>query len=191
MSSSLPYSLWWCPACNRGLGNDHRKCVFTAFNFDGTAWEKACIATGTERARKYLVELSEESSTWLKKTHKYAILPPGRYYIGDISNALWEEYANVFEASDHASGCYTNGQKVFVVAPTLRSRGTYNSSTGDSYYVETGFIGIVSQNLFESEPSGGTIHTFTEPVEVRFEEKGVFEFVSGPQKIIIDTSAEW
>ena len=187
---SLPPELWWCPACNRGLGNDHRRCVCQAFHFDGTAWENACKKAGFERSQKYLIQLTKGSDTWIKRSHRHVILPPGTYYIGDICYAMrGPEYHEVFGGAGYTEGCYTNGEKVFVVAGTAYGDGTYRGSNGLDYNVDAGVIGIVSKNLFEDEKDvpGGSVHTFTDPVEVHFDESGVFKFVSGSQQIIINT----
>jgi len=188
---SLPENLWWCPACNRGLGNDHRMCVSRHFHFDGTAWENACKKNGFERSQKHLIQLTKGSDTWIKRSHKYVILPPGTYYIGDICYAITgPEYKEIFGGAGYTDGCYTNGEKVFVVAGTAYGDGTYRGSNGLDYSVDAGVIGIVSKNFFEdtSEIMGGSVHTFTDPVDVRFDEFGVFNFTSGSQKIVINTA---
>jgi hypothetical protein len=124
--------------------------------YDGTAWEAACLKTGEER-QKYVVELTEPSATWLKKSGSYAILPPGEYYIGDVRAGLPSELRTVM-----TSGLYTNGLHVYMgtICP-----GTLLGSDR-LYDVSSGYIGIRSATLC-ANTDGLALQVFTGPVSVR------------------------
>lgn len=120
--------------------------------------------------------------------------PPGKYYIGDLCYALYDNiYDVVFGGRGFSSGIYTKGSSFFMVDGTAYGDGDYEGSDGYHYSVDAGIIGICTEDMINpSNPSwktGGKIHTFTKPVEIRFN-RGVFYFNSGYTYLRINTEAE-
>ncbi len=119
--------------------------------------------------------------------------PAGKYYIGDLCYALYDNiYDNVFGGRGYESGIYTKGSSFFMVDSTAYGDGDYEGSDGYHYLVDAGIIGICSEDMIDpNNPSwkeGGKIHTFTQPVEIRFN-RGVFYFNSGYTYLRINTEA--
>jgi hypothetical protein len=118
--------------------------------------------------------------------------PAGKYYIGDLCYALYENiYDKVFGGiGGYDGGLYTKGNSFFMVDGTAHGDGLYTGTDGFGYGVDAGIIGICSADLIDpdnrSAESGGNIYTFTEPVEMKFH-GGVFRFHSGTQSFKIDT----
>jgi hypothetical protein len=76
-----------------------------------------------------------------------------------------------------------------MVDGTSYGDGDYKGSDGHHYLVDAGIIGICSADLIDPKNpsvSGGKIHTFSEPVEIRFN-NGVFYFTSGYTHLEINT----
>jgi hypothetical protein len=154
---------WWCPACDHGYDSNHRKCLTQHFRFNGADWETACFKAGAERARKHLIEFSEDSEFWLKKTNSYAVLPAGAYFIGDVYSALPSSLTPRLR-----EGAYSRGEQIYVAGKTLYNR-SFTGSNGSVYDITSGYIGIMTVNLCNNL-SSGTYHTFTTPVEVTLED---------------------
>ena len=119
--------------------------------------------------------------------------PAGKYYIGDLCYALYDNiYDNVFGGRGYESGIYTKGSSFFMVDSTAYGDGDYEGSDGFHYLVDAGIIGICSEDMIDpNNPSwkeGGKIHTFTQPVEIRFN-RGIFYFNSGYTYLRINTEA--
>ena len=171
---------WWCPSCNHGLEYNHRKCLTGDFAYNGMAWQAACLAAGKARAKKHLIELSEHSDFWLKKSHEYVVLPPGSYFIGDVHSAISPDLRNVLH-----EGAYVKGNQIFVAALTKYRRPAFVGSNKIHYPNDSGFIGVMSVNLCDSGISG-SYHTFTEGIEVRIEDH-VLEVRSGVFDLKVDT----
>lgn len=118
--------------------------------------------------------------------------PPGKYYIGDLCYALYEDvYDKVFGSlGGYDSGLYQKGNSFFLVDNTAYGDGLYKGTDGFEYGVDAGIIGICSGDLIDpantSAESGGKIYTFTEPVSMKFH-GGVFRFHSGMTSFKIDT----
>ena len=119
--------------------------------------------------------------------------PPGTYYIGDLCYALFDNvYDTVFGGKGYSAGFYSKGKSFFMVDGTACGDGQYVGTDNHEYLVDAGIIGICSSDLIDPSnrsANGGKIHTFTEPVEVRFK-GGVFHFNSGYTYIKIDTAGE-
>ncbi len=118
--------------------------------------------------------------------------PPGKYYIGDLCYALFESiYDNVFGGRGYDSGFYRKDNSFFMVDSTAYGDGDYEGTDGYHYLVDAGIIGICSADLIDpnnpSWKSGGKVHTFKEPVEIRFK-GGIFHFSSGYEYLKIDTA---
>lgn len=117
--------------------------------------------------------------------------PAGTYYIGDLCYALYENiYDNVYGGRGYESGFYSKGPSFFMVDGTAYGDGDYEGSDGYHYMVDAGIIGICSADLIDpnNRPvSGGKIHTFTEPVTIRFK-GGMFYFTSGYTHLEINTA---
>ena len=120
-------------------------------------------------------------------------LPAGRYYIGDLCYPMKDEvYHTIFGGNGYASGYYTMKNGCFLVNGTAYGDGSYQGTNKHDYNVDAGIIGIVSLSLCNPEKDiyGGTVHTFTEPVECVFK-NGVFQFNSGEWHLEIDTTADF
>lgn len=128
---------------------------------------------------------------WAYRKELTFTAPAGTYYIGDLCYALYDTiYDNIFGGCDYRSGFYSKGSSFFMVDNTAYGDGDYKGSDDYHYLVDAGIIGICSADLIDPEnPSvrGGKIHTFAEPVEVRFK-GGVFYFTSGYTHLTIDTA---
>lgn len=121
--------------------------------------------------------------------------PPGKYYIGDLCYALYDPiYERVFGGRAYENGFYSKDNSFFMVAGTAYGDGDYQGTDGYHYLVDAGIIGICSADLIDpknpSWKSGGKIHTFKEPVEVRFKD-GIFRFSSGYTLLTINTQGEY
>ena len=119
-----------------------------------------------------------------------ATLPAGRYYIGDLCYALKDTiYHGVFGENGYKSGHYKIVAGEFLVDRTAYGDGSYTGSNDFAYGVDAGIIGIASMSVCNSEEHvyGGTLHTFTEPVECVFR-SGLFTFKSASWYLEIDTA---
>ncbi len=138
-------------------------------------------------------EKTPSASDWnFKEVYRFEA-PPGTYYIGDLCYFLHDKlYDAVYGGHGYESGLYTqkNGDPdFFMVDNTAYGDGCYNGSDGFEYGVDAGIIGIASRNLGpkdDSEVYGGQLHTFKDPVEIKFK-NGVFRFNSRSKYLIIDT----
>jgi hypothetical protein len=140
---------------------------------------------------------SSQPSTkgWSYRKELTYTAPPGKYYIGDLCYALYDNvYDKVFGGRGYDSGFYSKGTSFFMVAGTAYGDGDYKGTDGYHYLVDAGIIGICSSDLIDpknpSWKSGGKVHTFTEPVEVRFK-NGIFHFSSGYKLLTINTQGEY
>lgn len=122
-----------------------------------------------------------------------ATASPGKYYIGDLCYALHEStYDEVFGGSGYESGLYECTDGFFMVDGTAYGDGAYKGTDRKEYLVDAGIIGIASWKVVDEENpslSGGQIHTFKDPVKIRFR-GGVFEFTSPNYHLKIDTQGE-
>lgn len=124
---------------------------------------------------------------------KYSfVAPPGTYYIGDICYFLLEPtYDGIYGGHGYSSGVYTqksNGA-FFMVDNTAHGDGEYRGTDGFGYGVDAGIIGIASRSLgpeTDDKVYGGKLHTFKEPVEIKFQ-NGMFRFKSHSNYLAIDT----
>lgn len=142
-----------------------------------------------ERKKKYTEPNKEDWS--YKGEHKFTA-PPGTYYIGDICYFLQEPiYDRIFGGQGYESGLYTRktDNAFFMVDGTAYGDGEYEGSDGFGYGVDAGIIGIASRVLGPEEDAnvyGGKLHTFKDPVEIKFA-NGIFRFKSHSKYLIIDT----
>ena len=174
--SSKHYYMWHCPACNRGLNNDHRQCLTKNYRFNGGAWEQDCLDYGYEAAEKDCLVLGERTGYWVRKPNKRVVLPPGTYYIGD---------GDIDHPTRGYDGCFTNGKDVFVIGKVLNNRRSFIGSDGLTYGVCSGFLGIFSLGILASVMPG-SYHTFSDMVEVIMDD-GLFRFVGRDLNLAIDT----
>lgn len=126
-------------------------------------------------------------------TQKYSfIAPPGTYYIGDICYFLNQPiYDTIFGGEGYTSGLYArkSDNAFFMVDNTAYGDGAYKGTDGFEYGVDAGIIGIVSRALgpeSDDKVYGGKLHTFKEPVEIKFKD-GMFRFNSHSKYLAIDT----
>ena len=131
------------------------------------------------------------ANSWAYRKELTFTAPAGTYYIGDLCYALYENiYDNVFGGCSYRPGFYSKGSSFFMVDGTAYGDGDYEGSDGHHYLVDAGIIGICSADLIDPDNTsvrGGKIHTFTEPVEIRFK-GGAFYFTSGYTHLTIDTA---
>ena len=127
--------------------------------------------------------------TYSKSTSE--ILPAGRYYIGDLCYAMKNSiYDDVFGDTPYSPGYYTTQDGCFLVDRTAYGDGAYTGTNGFEYGVDAGIIGIASMGVCNPDLPprlGGTLHTFTEPVNCKFK-NGYFEFSSGSFNLRINTA---
>ena len=133
-------------------------------------------------------------STAAQKVYEFspsttATLPAGRYYIGDITYVLKDSVSNyIFGDTNYEPGHYKMKNCEFMVGRTAYGDGSYLGSNDFAYGVDAAIIGIASMDVCMPEDMvyGGTLHTFTEPVECVFR-SGLFTFRSGRWCLEIDT----
>lgn len=119
-------------------------------------------------------------------------LPPGKYFIGDVSYFLTDEfYSMVKENLFHKTAHHIlNGKKTLTLMKThADTHGYWFGSNDEIYYVNAGIIGICSADMGDNNGIGSQ-HDFTESVTVDIRQQGVMKVVSGPTQIIIDTTVE-
>lgn len=137
-----------------------------------------------------VVKQSPSSKGWSYRHELTYTAPPGTYYIGDLCYALYEIiYDNVFGGHGYDAGFYSKGKSFFMVDGTAYGDGDYLGSDNNHYLVDAGIIGICSEDLIDPNNrsvNGGKIHTFNQPVVIRFR-GGVFHFTSGYTHITINT----
>lgn len=76
------------------------------------------------------------------------VLPPGKYYIGDICYVLDDDvYTGVWGKAKYANGVYEVDGNKFAVHMTAYGDGEYMGSNKISYCVDAGNIGIVPIKL--------------------------------------------
>ena len=120
--------------------------------------------------------------------NKAAVLPPGRYYIGDIGHFLPKTLFDIYNGGTHA---YKNAaEQGFIAFQTAIDYGIFEGSDRNIYEVDHGVLGVVSDALGDmTNYNGEGRHvTFVEPVSV-VEDCGRISVVSGSTKITIDTNA--
>ena len=129
---------------------------------------------------------------WNYKTTHTFVAPPGVYYIGDLCYFLKEAiYDSIFGGHAYESGHYTRKSDgaFFMVDGTAYGDGEYKGTDGFGYGVDAGIIGIASRALgpdSDEKVYGGKLHTFKEPVEIKFG-GGMFRFNSHSKYLAIDT----
>ena len=117
-----------------------------------------------------------------------AMLPPGRYYIGDIGHFLPKTLFDIYNGGNHA---YKNAaDQGFIAFQTAIDYGIFEGSDRNIYEVEHGVLGVVSDALGDTTNYNGQGRhvTFVEPVSV-VEDCGRISVLSGSTKITIDTNA--
>ena len=79
-----------------------------------------------------------------------SVLPPGHYWIGDITKVLDFPYVNIWDNHGFANGEYDmeNGKK-FAVHSTYSGDGNFISNLDRIFIVDGGVIGIVEMSLME------------------------------------------
>jgi hypothetical protein len=172
-------SRWLCPVCDTGPEGNHRDCI-QKFAFNIASWEAACLKNGMQYAKKHSMEISEPSPFWLKRANRYAVLPPGNYFIGDVHSALPSSLIPRLK-----EGAYSSGDQIYVAGTPFYNRDVPGSN-GLRYEITSGYIGIMTTNLC-SNRGNGSCHTFENPVEVSLEDH-ILSVTSGPFRIKIDTT---
>lgn len=119
-------------------------------------------------------------------------LSPGRYYIGDIYYVLDKRiYYYIWgKKFDFSEGEIKVNNSIFITGRTKNKNGlySYKGSNNFIYVVETGFIGIVHEDLIDKNNiSFGTLHTFTENVTFSYDNNGVFIIESNDFFLQINT----
>ena len=116
-------------------------------------------------------------------------LKAGDYYIGDLCYVLSDEdYDALLEIiiSSNKMALWEGEFKGFpvFVAPTAYGDGVYTDNDGDEYFVDSGTIGIVPEELIDSNNRAdlGNIIEFRTDFEVSYDD-GTFKF----DDVVIDT----
>lgn len=116
-------------------------------------------------------------------------LKAGDYYVGDISYVLSDQdYDALLEIiiSSNKMALWEGefkGYPVFV-APTSDGDGVYTDNDGDEYFVDSGTIGIVPEEMIDPNNRAdlGQVIEFRTDFEVSYED-GIFQFGN----LVIDT----
>lgn len=165
--------------------------AFTITFMDDTPIKNLGKKVAQKVTEKPVEKVAEKPYEYSKSTIQ--TLPAGRYYIGDLCYAMKVDvYDSIFGGKIYASGYYVMKNGRFLVDGTAYGDGSYEASSGYTYSVDAGIIGITSLSLCNPEDTidGGTIHEFTKPVECTFK-NGIFEFSSGSWYLTIDTAADF
>lgn len=112
-------------------------------------------------------------------------LPPGKYFIGDVSYFLTDEYyesvkENLFDYTKQITGFMTLMKT---------QRGSWVGSNKELYYVSSGVLGICSFDIGE-DMGAGSVHNFKDKIYVDTNVEGVLKVSSGKTTIVIDTRCE-
>jgi len=140
-----------------------------------------------------------------KKLDDAIVLPPGKYYIGDLCYPLDESdlYINVWSKSNHiAPSFYHSDVGSIIMNYTEYDNGTYMDSAHNTYSVCNGNITMISMEIIEEEllkenlsscmkasindfVEGGHIHTFTHPIMLRFE-NNLFQICTLYEHVVLE-----
>ena len=117
------------------------------------------------------------------------MLAPGKYFIGDVSYFLTDEYyESVKENLINYTGSHRiNGDKSLTLIST--KRGSWYGSDRELYDVNSGTLGVCSFDLGDFIGSG-TIYDFHDSVYVDISRDGVLSISSGAVDLVIDTNCE-
>jgi hypothetical protein len=127
---------------------------------------------------------------WNKLGGLKQTFPPGIYYLSDICYSMDDKLYDELWGKQHNynTGFYSNGKDHFAVFHTAYGDGCYKGSDGESYGVDAGVIGIVSERLFKAEgPYGGTRIEAEGPVTFRSDDRGHFWCSWDGEEIYINT----
>jgi hypothetical protein len=124
-------------------------------------------------------------------------LPPGRYFVGDISYALDDNNYKLWLDDGFRDGKYfgvskNDGLKYpFVVCETFNGDGTFIGSDSNMYDSDASNIGLVPKQLCKSSLKNarnlGMFYDFRGPVKFNSRSRGVMNISSGTFKLSIDT----
>jgi hypothetical protein len=120
---------------------------------------------------------------------KQAQLPPGAYWIGDIS--YMDFLSDVVEPKDAQKDFHATND--FAFGSTAHGDGQYTDLNGNVYGVDGGIIGIAKYALGTEKENKDWLKdclhlfTFTDPVSFKLD-KGVFTITDGKQTVRIDTA---
>jgi len=116
-------------------------------------------------------------------------LPPGVYYIGDISLALSSynlnknsDFMGKYRVKTHEGNSFE-----YVVAPTTLGNGIYNGSNGDKFIVLKGCIGMVPIYLLDEHNMIDNTYKFDYLVDFTWNH-GIFTISSIDFNLIINTN---
>ena len=116
-------------------------------------------------------------------------LPPGKYFIGDVSYFLTDKYYESVKENLFDYGGYKmlNGEAKLT---TMKSRrGCWRGSNQMLYYINSGILGVCSFDIGEDMGAGST-HDFKDKIYVDISVEGVLMVCSGSMSIVIDTNAD-
>lgn len=121
-----------------------------------------------------------------------SILPPGDYYLGDVSYFLQDSLMKGVLSGAFGDGCFVDESGVgFAVVNPTAGPGLYKGSDKHSYEFEDGGFGLVPTSLgnIKKYTGSGTFHTFTEPVSFYLDDDGIITVKSGDWFLDIDTNS--
>lgn len=163
--------------------------------WETTAKPRIRITENSRTLPPFQMPASPEPSTptptdWTHRETTKCVLPPGKYYIGDLCYALSESlYQDVFGGlGGFDSGLYkkNNSTDCFMVDQTAFGDGLYFGSDNKEFAVDAGILGICPVSMMLRDGDGGHVYEFSEPVRCLFL-NGRFYFRSGTTELLIDT----
>ena len=118
-------------------------------------------------------------------------VPAGRYYIGDLVHGIKDSVFNeiIDKTYEYKNGIYTSSKGSWFAFRCLGRTGQFKSSSEYRYIVNSGIVGIMSEDLLEKTKTKNTqeymtLHEFTEPVKLIFD-KSALRFTSGADRLNI------
>ena len=187
---------WVCGYCCLPAGNDHRMCICNGYRYSVQLWEEGRIfpqkalssSTPTPTPSPVATQTQPVSDTvslnprdWSYTNKRKAVLPPGRYYIGDLCYALHDTLYHKVYGSEYEDGLYVsnlNPNHLFMMGGT-GGDGIFSGSDGKEYCVDAGIIGIAAEATLDKSKDcfeEGSMFTFNSPVEVTFKFDDKFTF---------------
>jgi len=99
-------------------------------------------------------------------------LPPGLYYIGNVSHYIYDNpfYQSLFHNTQSMSAHYYRGLEHVFVAYIKNKSSEYEGTDDNIYSINHGTIGICSAILANKHaPNTGKIQEFTQPFTAKFD----------------------
>ena len=118
-------------------------------------------------------------------------VPAGRYYIGDLVYGMKDNIFNeiIDKTYDFKDGIYKSSKGSWFAFRSIHDTGQFKSSSEYRYIVNSGIIGIMSEDLLgktkeRTSQEYMTLHEFKEPVKLVFD-KSALRFTTGADRLNI------